>query len=90
MSKHKIWENRLRRIAERQGFKLHKVRRYDPRAIDYGTYYLSDVQNNFLVFPRSYGKNGVGAYLEEVEEFLNKPWEEKRQAQASKPESQVS
>jgi hypothetical protein len=36
----KVRENRLRRMAERQGLRLVKSRRRDPRAIDYGTYCL--------------------------------------------------
>jgi hypothetical protein len=36
----KVRENRLRRMAERQGLRLVKSRRRDPRAIDYGTYRL--------------------------------------------------
>lgn len=36
----KVRENRLRRMAERQGFALRKSRRRDPRAKDYGAYYL--------------------------------------------------
>lgn len=36
----KTRENRLRRVAERQGLALTKTRRRDPRAIDYGHYYL--------------------------------------------------
>jgi len=36
----KVRENRLRRMAERQGFKLVKSRRKDRRAIDWGTYWL--------------------------------------------------
>jgi hypothetical protein len=39
---HKVRENRLRRMAERQGLVLHKSRRRDPRALDYGTYQLLD------------------------------------------------
>lgn len=35
-------ENRLRRMAERQGVQLVKSRRRDPRATDYGRYYLSN------------------------------------------------
>ncbi len=36
----KVRENRLRRMATRQGFRLVKTRRLDPLAIDYGTYRL--------------------------------------------------
>lgn len=38
----KVRENRLRRMAARQGLRLEKSRRRDPRALDYGTYRLRD------------------------------------------------
>lgn len=37
----KVRENRARRAADRQGLELHKSRRRDPRAIDYGDYWLT-------------------------------------------------
>ena len=37
----RVRENRLRRAARRQGYKLHKSRRRDPLATDYQTYRLS-------------------------------------------------
>lgn len=37
----KALENRLRRVAERQGLTLTKSRRRDPRAIGYGTFTLT-------------------------------------------------
>ncbi|MDG4809927.1 hypothetical protein O7634_24515 [Micromonospora sp. WMMD1120] len=36
----KVRENRLRRMAERQGLALIKSRRRDPRALDFGLYWL--------------------------------------------------
>ena len=39
----KVRENRLRRMAERQGLELRKSRRRDPRAKDYGRWYIVDV-----------------------------------------------
>ena len=39
-SEDKVRINRLRRKAARQGYKLHKTRRVDPDAADYGTYQL--------------------------------------------------
>lgn len=36
----KVRENRLRRMAERQGYRLVKSRRRDPLAADFGTYTL--------------------------------------------------
>ena len=41
----KVRENRLRRVAERQGFALRKSRRRDSRALDYGELWL----NRYLV-----------------------------------------
>jgi hypothetical protein len=38
----KTLENRLRRVAERQGLTLTKSRRRDPRAIGYNTFTLTD------------------------------------------------
>ena len=34
----KVHENRLRRMAERQGLRLAKCRRRDPMALDFGKY----------------------------------------------------
>ena len=36
----KVRENRLRRMADRQGYVFIRSRRRDPRAIDYGLYFL--------------------------------------------------
>lgn len=36
----KVRENRLRRMAERQGLRLVKSRRRDPRAVGFGLYQL--------------------------------------------------
>src|SRR6266480_2203539 len=68
----KVRENRLRRMAERQGLQLVKSRRRDPRAIDYGGYMLVDIATNGVVA-------GVGAVgrphwgLDDVEEYLTIP-----------------
>jgi hypothetical protein len=40
----KVRENRLRRMAERQGLELRKSRRRDPRAKDYGRWYIVDLE----------------------------------------------
>jgi hypothetical protein len=37
----RVRENRLRRMARRQGYKLHKSRRRDPLATDFETYRLA-------------------------------------------------
>ncbi len=41
----KVRENRVRRMAERQGLRLVKSRRRDPRALDYGGYWLLNAYN---------------------------------------------
>lgn len=40
----KVRENRLRRMAQRQGLRLQKSPRRDPRATDYGKYALVDAR----------------------------------------------
>jgi hypothetical protein len=39
----KIYENRLRRVADRHGYRLEKSRRRDERAITFGLYRLVDL-----------------------------------------------
>lgn len=64
----KIRENRLRRAAERQGLRLEKSRRRDPRASEYGTYHLVNVQTNTLAARGMSG--GYGLNLDEIERNL--------------------
>jgi len=63
-----VKENRLRRMAERQGYRLQKSRRRDPRAVDYGGFMLIDIGKNFAVF----GGNpfAYSASLDDIEHFL--------------------
>ena len=56
----KIRENRLRRMAERQGLQLQKSRRRDPRAVGYGTWQIVDPQGNRV----------ASGSLDEVEAWL--------------------
>ena len=65
---YKVYENRLRRAAERQGLRLKKSRARDPRALAYGTYHLVDVAANTLA---SYGGGGYGLSLSEIAKQLN-------------------
>jgi hypothetical protein len=58
-------EVRIRRSAERQGLQLHRSRRRDPRALDYGKYWLIDPTTRESIFGGTYGKT-----LEEVESWL--------------------
>lgn len=64
----KIRENRLRRMAARQGYQLNKSRRRDPRASDFGGYALKDARSNTTVF--GFGPNGCEADLDAIERFL--------------------
>jgi hypothetical protein len=67
MSDEKVLENRLRRAAQRQGLVLQKSRRRDPRAVDYGVYFVADAERNILD-QRVDQRNGLT--LEEVEALL--------------------
>lgn len=52
----KVRENRLRRMADRQGLRLEKSRRRDPRAIDFGAFWLVDSTTNMV---EAGGENGM-------------------------------
>ena len=58
----KVRENRIRRMAERQGYKLEKSRIRDPRAIGYGAVTLTPAK----------GKPRVFKNVDEVEAFLTR------------------
>lgn len=58
----KVRENRLRRMAQRQGFTLSKSRTRDPRAQDYQTWIIADARYNRV---ESYGLD-----VDEVETWL--------------------
>jgi hypothetical protein len=59
----KIRENRLRRVAERQGLRLRKSRRRDPRAIGYGTYDLVQARDDYMVSPEQLTLDGIEQWL---------------------------
>jgi len=63
---YKVYENRVRREAQRQNLRLAKSRRRDPRARDYNTYMLLDNATNTVVSGNH--ENGLG--LIEAHEFL--------------------
>lgn len=68
MTAEKVRENRLRRMAERQGLRLEKSRRRDPRALDYGGYMLVEEASGAVVAgesPRPYSLN-----VDQVEAWL--------------------
>lgn len=60
----KVRENRLRAMADRQGLRLRKSRRRDPRALDYGGYWLLDDAGADV----GWGPKGMS--LDEVEHYL--------------------
>lgn len=68
MPDHKVRENRLRRAADRQGLRLQRSRRRDPRALGYGTYRLTDARTGSVVAAGS--ESGYGLTLDQVELHL--------------------
>jgi hypothetical protein len=67
----KVRDNRVRRMAKRQGLELIKSRRRDTRALDYGGYLLVDPATSMVVY--SYGWNDFGASLDDIEAWLTQP-----------------
>lgn len=69
----KVREDRLRRIAARQGYRLVKNPRRDMRAIDYGSYMLVDPYTNAMVADFGWDHAGFPdgkTHLDDVETFL--------------------
>ncbi len=64
MTDDKVRENRLRRMALRQGLVLRKSRRRDPRSIDYGLFWLDAKDTGKSVTPET----GVG--IDAIEQYL--------------------
>ncbi|HMG61389.1 MAG TPA: hypothetical protein VK599_00430 [Streptosporangiaceae bacterium] len=71
----KVRENRLRRMAERQGLKLLKNPRRDPRATDYGSYMLTGADRVAVAdFGWDHARFPEGAsWLDDVEAYLTRP-----------------
>ena len=70
MGADKARENRLRRVAARQGLRLTRSRARDPEAPDFGTYVLTDPATNFVV--ASGLQIGHGLSLDDVERALHR------------------
>lgn len=66
----KVHENRVRRMARRQGLELEKSRRRDPLALDYGRYALID-EAGAVVAGVEAGRHAWA--LEDVERYLTTP-----------------
>jgi hypothetical protein len=65
----KVRENRLRRIAERRGFRMEKSRRRDKQAVDYGGYMLIDAQTNAAILGA--GTFPYSATIEDLERYFD-------------------
>lgn len=65
---YRVYENRVRRMAQRQRLSVQKSRRRDPRAWDYGTFMLVDPDRNTCVACSAAGAYGMS--LDEVERWL--------------------
>jgi hypothetical protein len=66
----KVRENRLRRIADRHGYRLEKSRRRDPSAIDFGLYALIDHRTGSAANPSIAGHYVHTWDLDQVEAYL--------------------
>jgi hypothetical protein len=67
-TEHKVYENRLRRMAARQRLLLEKSRRRDTFAPDYNTYRLVDQQTGQLVAGDQ--NTGYGMALDDIHRAL--------------------
>jgi hypothetical protein len=80
----KVRENRLRRMAERQGLRLEKSRRRDPRALDYDRWYILDTQTRTVIAGLDAGRHAMT--LGQVEAFLTRgPGPDRQTGQADSP-----
>jgi hypothetical protein len=62
----KVRENRLRRMADRQGYKLMKSPRRDPRALDYDCWQIIDTTDR----GRPPAGDGFTMSLDDIEGWL--------------------
>lgn len=69
----KVRENRLRRMADRQGLRLTRSRSRDPQAIDFGLYALIDIETSGTINPVIAGRWICSWTLDEVEGYLKSP-----------------
>ena len=63
----RVKENRLRRMANRQGLSLVKTKRRDTRATDYGTFKVVDAKTGML---DQRADQRAGLSIDEVEQLL--------------------
>jgi len=65
----KVDENRIRRMAQRQGLQLHKCRRRDPLSIGFGLYLIAGPSSTTSHAEKLFA-TGIGRTLDEVERAL--------------------
>jgi hypothetical protein len=65
MAENKVRENRVRRMAERQGLILRRSRRRDVNAIDYDAYWLVEPSQSLV-----YAGGQFGISLDEAQSIL--------------------
>lgn len=84
----KARENKARRDAARQGYRLEKSRASDTRALTYGTFKIVDADTSAVVFQGSNtAGSGYGLSLEDAEEWLQ---QESAEADGSDVEVQIT
>jgi hypothetical protein len=67
----KACETRLRKGAERQGYKLVKSKSKSPKDVTFGKFHLMGVANGSVVFGWGNEGRGFAATAEQVEIYLN-------------------
>lgn len=67
METDKLREKRLRRMLRRRGYGLHKARRRDPTAWEFGTYQIVDFDGRMVAGDST----GFGMTLDAVEAWLD-------------------
>jgi hypothetical protein len=72
MTREKVMENRLRRVADRRGLKLVKSRSRDVNAVDYGLFALIDVRTGGAINPAIANRWACSWTIEEVRSYLEK------------------
>lgn len=75
MEASRVDENRVRRMAARQGLVVNKSRRRDPNALDYGRYWIVEPRRNVIATSLEGQEHGIT--LEEVEAWLRSPRSER-------------
>jgi len=68
LTREKVFENRLRRMAARQGFALRKSQRRDPLAIGFGRFWIVAPSDDRIV---AGGETGFS--LDQAEAWLTDP-----------------